>query len=212
VAVHVDGHGQSDRSGDSHRDTITVDQTVGFTDQLAPATHDASAVVFTTTSSNPSLNVSAGGAITLVSSPLGVGHYTVSGTDADGFGDAGTWTYTLTVTASLITQAKPTSDTTTVDGSGAYTTPLAVTGNNGTVSYTATGGDTTHLLISSQGVVTTSGMLVVGNYTFSGTDSDVNGDAGTWTFTLSVSPSAITQIGLVTDTSTVDGSSTYRAS
>ena len=51
-------------------------------------------------------------------------------------------------------------------------------------------------------------MLVVGNYTFSGTDSDVNGDAGTWTFTLSVSPSAITQIGLVTDTSTVDGSST----
>ena len=191
-------------------DTITVDQTVGFTDQLAPATHDASAVVFTTTSSNPSLNVSAGGAITLVSSPLGVGHYTVSGTDADGFGDAGTWTYTLTVTASLITQAKPTSDTTTVDGSGAYTTPLAVTGNNGTVSYTATGGDTTHLLISSQGVVTTSGMLVVGNYTFSGTDSDVNGDAGTWTFTLSVSPSAITQIGLVTDTSTVDGSSTYR--
>jgi len=36
-------------------------------------------------------------------------------------------------------QAKPTSDTTTVDGSGAYTTPLAVTGNNGTVSYTATG-------------------------------------------------------------------------
>jgi len=40
--------------------------------------------------------------------------------------------------------------------------------------------------VSSAGAVTTSGTLATGTYTVSGTDSDGSGDAGTWTYILTV--------------------------
>jgi len=104
-----------------------------LTDQLA-GDHDASAVVFTTTR-EPEPQRLAGGRspreLTARSRP-----YTVSGTDADGFRHAGTGP-TRSRHGQLITQAKPTSDTTTVDGSALHDATRRQ-GNNGTVSYTAT--------------------------------------------------------------------------
>jgi len=59
--------------------------------------------------------------------------------------------------ASSITQVAPTSDSTTVDLSSAYTKQLNVTGNNGAVNFTATGGSTTDLSIGFSGIVKTVG-------------------------------------------------------
>ena len=56
-------------------------------------------VTFVTTTANPAFTVSSTGAISAPGT-LAVGTYTVSGTDSDTFGDTGSWSFTLTVTAS----------------------------------------------------------------------------------------------------------------
>ena len=61
------------------------------------------------------------------------------------------------MTSSLITQSTPTGSDTTVDDSATATDQLNVTGNNGAVTYTATGGDTKDLSVSATGAVTTNG-------------------------------------------------------
>jgi len=94
-------------------------------------------------------------------------------------GDAGTWTFTLTVTPSTISQIGLTTDTTTVDGSSGVHGQLTTSGSNGGgVTFVATTGNTTSLKVSTGGPVSTSGYLKVGSYTFGGTDTDADGDTG----------------------------------
>ena len=59
-------------------------------------------VAFLTTSPSAGLHVSADGTISTTGA-LAPGLYTVAGTDSDGYGDTGTWTYALTVTGVAIT-------------------------------------------------------------------------------------------------------------
>lgn len=73
------------RSGDQFKDRLKV---VG----------SQATVQFTVTSPNPSLNVSGDGTVTTVGGPLGVGSYTVSGTDQNADNETGTWSFTLNVT------------------------------------------------------------------------------------------------------------------
>jgi hypothetical protein len=77
--------------------TITISQSSGFADSLAPSSHDGAAVMYATTVTNANLAVSTTGGLTVVGAPLTAGDYTVSGTLSDSLGDTGTWTYTLTV-------------------------------------------------------------------------------------------------------------------
>ena len=80
--------------------SVSMSGSSTFTDQLNPTTQNASAVVYTTVSTNINLLVLSSGQITTVGGPLHVGKYTVSGTDKDGLGDTGTWIFTLYVTES----------------------------------------------------------------------------------------------------------------
>jgi len=77
---------RSSGSGDGFRDRLTVSGSFGAT-------------TFNTSSANGHLHVSSGGTITTFGGPLTPGTYTVSGTVNDSFGDTGTWTYTLKVSA-----------------------------------------------------------------------------------------------------------------
>ena len=56
---------------------------------------------FTVTSSVSGITVSSSGAIS-ASTSLAVGHYTVSGNDADTHGDSGTWSFALTINQALL--------------------------------------------------------------------------------------------------------------
>jgi hypothetical protein len=61
-------------------------------------------------------------------------------------------------------------------------------GNTAAASATASA----DLTVSSTGVVRTTGKLAAGTYSISGTDADVLGDGGSWSFTLTVTASAPT--------------------
>jgi len=76
---------QSSESG-SYVTSIEIENNIG-------------AVSFTTTKSNVNLAVSGSGEVSTTGA-LSAGTYSVSGTDIDPHGDQGTWTFTLTVTAS----------------------------------------------------------------------------------------------------------------
>lgn len=75
--------------------TISSASSSGFTDQLATS-GQAGAVLFTTSSTTPGLQVSSAGAVSTTGA-LTDGTYTASGADSDSFGDTGSWTYTLNV-------------------------------------------------------------------------------------------------------------------
>jgi hypothetical protein len=134
--------------------------------------------------SNAYLNVSTAGVVTTTGT-LAAGVYSVSGTDSDASLEAGTWSYTLTVTAVSITQDAPSSNNVASASSNTFTDQLVTSGQNGTVSFVTTTPNA-NLAVSSLGVITTSGILTPGSYTVSGTDSDGYGDTGTWTYTLTV--------------------------
>ena len=131
------------------------------------------------------------------------GTYKAIGTVADHFGDAGTFTYTLTIAGSLPPQTAPTSGSVTVSGSAAFTVQLRTTGNLGPVTFTETGGGT-GLRVSFGGKITTTGTLAKGIYTATGTTSDAIGDTGTWVYTLTVKAAAITQTGSTVANSEAD--------
>jgi len=80
------------------------------------------------------------------------------------------------------------------------------TGNNGTVTYTQSTGST-YLTVSSTVPVSTTGTVVAGPYTATGTTSDPNGDSGTFTYTLTVG--TITQSAPTTGSVTTTGSATF---
>ena len=188
--------------------TTTVDGSTGFTDQLNATGNNGTVTYAQGSSTSALLSVSSSGAVA-VTGTLAAGTYTVSGSLSDPSLDVGTFTYVLTVGPSTITQAAPTTGTTTVDGSKGFTDQLNATGNNGTVTY-AQGSSTSALLsVSSSGAVAVTGTLAAGTYTVSGSLSDPSLDVGTFTYVLTVGPSTITQAAPTTGTTTVDGSTGF---
>lgn len=160
-----------------------------FADQLA-TTGGIGAISFAATpATSCGLDVSSSGAISTTGT-VAAGTCTVSGTDDDAFGDTGTWTYTLTITPAAIIQEAPTSGTTTTTASAAFTDQLVTSGQIGEVSFDAT--STPCGLDVALGAITTRGSLPKGSCTMSGTDSDISGNSGTWTFTLAVTPVSTT--------------------
>ena len=74
------------------------------------------------------------------------------------------------------------------DGSG-YSGQLEVTNANGTVSFTETGSlYSADVVATSTGAISAATSLAQGTYPVSGGESDINGDTGAWTFTLTVTP------------------------
>ena len=135
---------------------------------------------------------------------IAVGSYSLSGMVSDGTNN-GTWTLTVTVSAGTISQTGLTTDSVGAASSGSYSYTLGASGNDGAVTYTTgtTGGG---IVVSSSGVVTTTGTLSAGTYSASGTDADAYGGGGTWSFSLSVTTS---QAAPTTGTSTPSGSTSF---
>jgi major membrane immunogen (membrane-anchored lipoprotein) len=185
--------------------SVTVAASSAFTAQLA-VTGNTGPVTYNLTGGSTRLTVSPSGQVATTGLLL-PGAYVGTGTTSDPFGDSGTFTFTLTV--GTITQSAPTTGSTSVAGSATFTVLLAVTGNDGTVTFTKTGGSGS-LHVSASGAVTASSTLVAGPYSVSGTTSDLNGDSGTFTYTLQVTAASITQTGAVSGTTTVAGSARYR--
>ncbi len=133
--------------------------------------------------------VSSTGAVTYLpgNAPLAVGTYTVSGTDSDTINDIGVWTFTLAIGANLI-QSSPTA-VLVADGAG-YSGQLTVSDSSGTpgpLTYVETAStDATNLVVNGTGAISSLASLAQGTYTVSGTDSDTQGDSGTWSFSLTV--------------------------
>jgi len=140
-------------------------------------------VTFTQHSPGPDLSVSSTGVVTTNKS-LAAGVYTTTGTTSDALGDTGVFSYTLTVGA--LTQGTPLSGATTTTASKSFTSQLVATGGVGAVTFTKTGGSAA-LNLSSSGLVSTTSPLSAGTYSVTGATADATGDAGTITFTLTVS-------------------------
>jgi hypothetical protein len=162
---------------------VTTTGSAAFTDHLN-TTGNIGKRRFVKTRGGAALTVSYGGMITTTGT-LAKGTYKANGTVADHFGDTGTFTYTLTVKAVPI-QSAPTSGSVTELESSTFTDQLNATGGIGAVTFTGGG---TGLTVSSTGQITTTGTLVSGTYTATGTMSDAFGDTGAWVYTLTVDPS-----------------------
>lgn len=78
--------------------TVTTVASDTFTDTLSAASGFVGPVTWTQSTGSPQLLVTSSGGVT-TSGFLAAGTYTATGTTADGYGDTGTFTYTLTVTA-----------------------------------------------------------------------------------------------------------------
>jgi len=182
--------------------SVAVGVSATFTDQFV-TTNNQGPVSYVQTTGSPDLVVSPTGAVT-TSGALAVGTYTATGTTSDTHGNAGTFSITLQV--GVLLQHSPTTAAVKVSGSAKYSDQLSVTGASGAVTYVQTGG-TPGLIVSPTGLVTTSGPLVVGTYTATGTESDASGDKGT--FTLALKVGALVQRLPTTATITTDKSSTF---
>ncbi len=166
--------------------TVTSPVSATFADQLA-VTGATGAVTFTPSGTTSGIAVSNSGLVTTTGT-LGLGTYSVQGTTQDAIGDAGTFSFTLTVAApATIAQAAPTSGTVNTLASNVFSDQLAVSGANGTVTFLQSTGAPA-VVISPTGAVSTSGVLKPGTYTASGTTSDSGGDAGTFSYSLVIAP------------------------
>jgi len=92
--------------------------------------------------------------------------------------------FNFTAAAGVVSQNLPVANSATAITSASFTDQLTTSGNSGTVTYTQSTG-TPHLVVSSTGAVTTSGTLVAGTYTATGTTSDGT-NAGTFSYSLTV--------------------------
>jgi hypothetical protein len=194
--------------GANNTGTTDVAGSASFNDTLTPASGFVGFVAFTQTSSNAHLSVDFSGNLT-TAGHLPAGPYTVSGTTADGYGDTGTFTYTLTVNPDTIVQSPNTAGTTDVVGSSTFTDTLApASGFVGSVTFTQTS-PTTNLNVDSSGALTTTGHLAAGPYTVSGTTSDTFGDSGTFTYTLTVNADTIAQDTNTAGSTDVVGSAAF---
>ena len=167
-----------------------------YSNQLA-VSNGVGAVSFVQTAGAPVLLVSTTGLIS-TSGPLAVGAYSATGTMSDPGGDIGTFIFTLNVGS--IKQRPPLLATVTADSSEKFSDQLLVGANLGPVTFVQTNGQP-RLVVSSTGLVSTDGSLIKGTYSAKGTTSDVTGDRGLFTFSLTVT-------GAVTTTTTVPVTST----
>jgi hypothetical protein len=181
---------------------VSVAGSATFSDQLASTNNDG-AVTYAQTSGTPQLLVSASGLVT-TSGTLPVGTYITTGTSVDAKGNAGTFTLSLAVGKLL--QGVPTTASVKASASATFNGQLGVTGNNGAATYVQTVGSP-RLLVSSSGLVTTNGVLPAGNDVAKGTTSDLSGDVGKFTFTLTVG--SLVQRVPTSASVTTTGSTTY---
>ena len=161
-------------------------------------TGSTGAETFTQSTGSPALLVSPTGLIT-TSGPLVAGRYIATGTTSDTTGDVGIFSFTLTV--GTLVQRAPLTMTVSSNASATFSQQLDVGANLGPVSYLQISGQS-HLLVSSTGMMTSSGALVKGVYAVSGTTSDTTGDVGIFTFTLTVTASGTTSTSTTTSTTT----------
>jgi phage baseplate assembly protein W len=90
-------------------------------------------------------------------------------------------------TVPIVQPAPQSSATVSADDSATFTSRVIVTGNTGTVTFVTTvPSPSPGIVVQSNGIVSTTGALPPGTYKVSGTDSDTNGNMGTWSFTLTV--------------------------
>jgi hypothetical protein len=185
-------------------------QTVTTTGEGAVAssitTNDTLGPVTFTASSDNGLSVNTSGQIT-VTGTLAKGTYVVSGSTSDAFGDAGTYSFTLTVNPAGITQISPATQTVTTTGEGAVASSITTNDTLGPVTFTASSDN--GLSVNTSGQITVTGTLAKGTYVVSGSTSDAFGDAGTYSFTLTVNPAGITQISPFSNSTTTSASSTF---
>ena len=161
--------------------SVSVSATSTVSNQIV-VTNNEGAVTFAQATGAPALLVNATGLVT-ASGPVAVGTYSATGTTTDSAGNTGTFSFTLE--AGVLTQAPPTIGAVKVSGSAKFSTQLAIANGVGSVTFTQTTG-TPALKVSATGLITPSGALAVGVYHATGTTSDASGDAGTFSFTLSV--------------------------
>lgn len=161
--------------------SVSVAGSAAFTNQLVSTNNDGT-VVYVQTRGSSELLVSASGFVT-TSGTLAPATYVAMGTTSDSNGDTGTFALTLEVGELL--QSVPTTASVKVSGSSSYHDQLNVTGNDGVVTYVQSKG-TPALLVSTSGLVTTSGALAPGSYVAKGTTSDPVGDKGIFTLTVKV--------------------------
>ena len=121
-----------------------------------------------------------------------MGTYTLIGTTSDTFGGSGVWGYTLNVTSDGVTLTQTSPTTLTEAASQPFSTSLAVSGATGPVTFTATSTLPAGITVSSSGLLASDGTTPAGTYTITGTDSDSFGGSGTWTITLTLSPTGAT--------------------
>ena len=155
-------------------------------------------VTYAQSTGAPDLKVSSSGEVS-ASATLAAGTYKATGTAKDTYGDTGTWSFALTVTATKISQVAPTTAT-TAPGK-AFTGQLKVSGSHGTVTYAQSTG-APDLKVSSSGAVSASATLAAGTYKATGTARDTLGDTGTWSFALTVTASKLTQAAPTAATTT----------
>ncbi len=193
--------------------SVSVAGSATFTNQIV-STNSVGTVTYVQTGGSPALLVSASGLVT-TSGTLAPGTYVATGTTSDPNDDTGTFALTLDV--GKLIQSVSTTVSVKVSGSPAYHDQLTVTGSDGAVTYVQTSG-TPSLVVSTSGLVTTSGALAKGTYRADGTVSDASGDVGTFSFTLSVTtppivPTATSIIGYAvagrTRTLSIHGSGFY---
>jgi galactose oxidase-like protein len=165
--------------------TTTPGAWAGFTSQLS-TTGQRGWTRYVTTSKGCGVAVSASGKIT--TTRWFTGRCTVSGTDSDTGTtvDAGTWSYTLTAGAVVISQRGPWTATTTTAASAGFRAHFRTNGGRGPVSYVTTS-KACGLAVSRAGAIWAAGHLKPGHCTVSGTDTDTTGSRGRWTFTLTIS-------------------------
>ena len=131
----------------------------------------------------PDLKVSSSGKVSAPAT-LAAGTYKATGTARDSLGDTGTWSFALTVKGAKLTQVAPTTGTTTAGK--AFTTKLEVSGSHGRVTFAASSTGTQILTVLPSGTLLAPDIFTPGTYKITGTVKDSLGDAGTWSFTLTV--------------------------
>jgi hypothetical protein len=159
---------------------VPVSASASFSQQLS-VLGASGPVTYTQTTGSSALVVSSSGLVT-TSGTLPFGVYAASGTSAGG-GLTGTFTFVLTVGA--ITQLSPDAASSPVSATASFTNQIELAGAIGMTTFTQTSGAPA-LVVTSSGLITTSGALSPGSYTVTGTVSDAAGDQGAYSFTLTV--------------------------
>jgi hypothetical protein len=160
---------------------VSVSGSATVNDQIV-VTNNAGPVTFTQSTGAPSLVVSTSGVVT-TTGQLATGTYHATGTAIDTRGNTDAFSFTLNV--GVLTQTSLTTGTVKASGSAKYSMQVMESGVTGTETFTQLTGSPT-LLVSSLGLVTTSGPLIAGMYIATGTVVDANGDSGKFSFTLTV--------------------------